>query len=47
MPFLPCVAPAGRESFRAEVIERMVHATRQPDDRGFELFRRVQVFFWK
>ena len=45
VPFLPCVAPADREAFRAEIIERMVQATRQPDGRCFELFRRVHVFF--
>lgn len=47
VPFLPCVAPTDREAFRAEVIERMVQATRQPDGRCFELFRRVQVFLRK
>jgi trans-aconitate methyltransferase len=45
VPFLPCVASPDREAFRAEVIERMVHATRHPDGRCFELFRRVHVFF--
>jgi len=45
VPFLPCVAPSDRKAFRAEVIERMVQATRQPDGQCFELFRRVQVFF--
>ena len=47
VPFLPFVAPADREAFRAEVIERMVQVTRQPDGRCFELFRRVHVFFRK
>jgi trans-aconitate 2-methyltransferase len=47
VPFLPYVAPADRAGFRAEVIERMVQATRQPDGRCFELFRRVHVFFRK
>jgi trans-aconitate methyltransferase len=47
VPFLPCVAPADHEAFRAEVIQGMVTATRQPDGRFFELFRRVQVFFRK
>lgn len=47
VPFLPYVAPADRGSFRAEVIERMVQATRQPDGRCFELFRRIHVFFQK
>jgi trans-aconitate 2-methyltransferase len=47
VPFLPYVASANREAFRAGVIERMVQATRQPDDRCFELFRRVHVFFRK
>jgi trans-aconitate 2-methyltransferase len=45
VPFLPHVVPAGRESFRAEVIGWMVQATRQPDGRCFELFRRVHVSF--
>jgi trans-aconitate 2-methyltransferase len=45
VPFLPCVPPGDRASFRAEVIERMVQATRQPDGPCFELFRRVHVFF--
>ncbi len=45
VPFLPCVAPPDRESFRAEVVERMVQATRQPCGRCFEQFRRVHVFF--
>ncbi len=43
--FLPWVAPPDREAFRAEVIERMVQATRQTDGRCFELFRRAHVFF--
>jgi trans-aconitate methyltransferase len=47
VPFLPCVAPQDREAFRAAVIERMVQATRQPNGRCFELFRRVHVFFRK
>ena len=47
VPFLPCVAPTGRIALRAEPNERMVQATRQPDGRGFELFRRVHVFFRK
>ena len=47
VPFLPWVAPANREAFRAEVIEQMVQSTRQPDGRCFELFRRVQVSFRK
>jgi trans-aconitate 2-methyltransferase len=47
VPFLPCVAPADREAFRAEVIKGMVRATRQPDGRCFEQFRRVHVFFKK
>jgi len=47
VPFLPCVAPSDRKAFRAEVIKRMVQATRQPDGRCFELFRRVHVFFRK
>lgn len=47
VPFLPCVPLPDREAFRAEVIERMVQATRQPDGRSFELCRRVQVFFRK
>jgi trans-aconitate 2-methyltransferase len=47
VPFLPCVAPPDRAAFRAEVIERMVQATGQPDGPCFELFRRVQVFFRK
>jgi trans-aconitate 2-methyltransferase len=47
VPFLPWVAPPDRESFRAEVIERMIQATRQPDNRCFEFFRRVHVFFRK
>jgi len=47
VPFLPWVAPQQREAFRAEVIERMVQATRQPGGRCFELFRRVHVFFRK
>jgi len=47
VPFLPQVAPADHEAFRAEVIERMIQATRQPDGRCFELFRRGHVFFRK
>ncbi len=47
VPFLPWVAPADRDSFRKEVIERMVRATRYPDGRCFELFRRVHVWFRK
>jgi trans-aconitate 2-methyltransferase len=47
VPFLPHVAPAERESFRAQVIERMLQATRHADGRCFELFRRVHVFFRK
>jgi hypothetical protein len=47
VPSLPCGAPTDREAVRAEVIERMVQATRQPDDRCFELFRRVHVCFRK
>jgi trans-aconitate methyltransferase len=47
VPFLPCVAPADREAFRTEVIERMVQATCQPDSQCFELFRRLHVFFRK
>jgi hypothetical protein len=45
--FLPWVAPDDREAFRAEVIDQMVQATRQPDGRFFELFRRVRAFFRK
>jgi trans-aconitate 2-methyltransferase len=47
VPFLPCVAPADRAAFRAEVIERMIRATRQPDGRCFEHFRRIHVFLRK
>jgi trans-aconitate methyltransferase len=47
VPFLPCVTPPDREAFRAEVIERMIQATRQPDGRCFELFSRVHMFFQK
>ncbi len=46
-PFLPYVAAADREAFRAEVIQGMITATRQSDGRFFELFRRVQVFLRK
>ena len=45
VPFLPYVPPPAREAFRAEVVERMLEASRQPDGRCFELFRRVHVFF--
>ncbi len=45
VPFLPWVAPANREAFRAEVIEQMLQTARQPEGRCFELFRRVQVSF--
>jgi len=45
LPFLPWVAPADREAFSAEVIDRMVQATRPPDSRCFELLRRVHLFF--
>jgi hypothetical protein len=45
--FLPCVTMADRENSHTKVIERTVQATRQPDGRGFELFRRVHVFFRK
>jgi hypothetical protein len=37
--------PRGETGIGAEVIKRMVQATRQSDGRCFELFRRVQVFF--
>lgn len=33
---MPRVAPPDREALRAEVIERMVQATRQPESRCFE-----------
>ena len=44
VPFLPWVAPADRDTFRSEVIERMIQATRQPDGHCFETFRRVHLF---
>jgi trans-aconitate methyltransferase len=47
VPFLPHVAPPGREAFRAEVIDQTVQATRQPEDQCFELFRRDHVLFLK
>jgi trans-aconitate 2-methyltransferase len=36
-------APEGRR-FRDMVVERMVEATRQPDGRCFETFRRINVY---
>jgi trans-aconitate methyltransferase len=44
VPFLPAVAEPERDNFRAEVVERMIEATRQADGRCFETFRRVHVF---
>jgi trans-aconitate 2-methyltransferase len=45
VPFLPQVAPCDRAAFRAEVVDRMIRATRQSDGRCFEQFRRVHAFF--
>jgi trans-aconitate methyltransferase len=44
VPFLTCIHEADKQSFRAEVIERMVEATRREDGRCFETFRRVNLY---
>ncbi len=44
VPFLPRVGSSEREAFRAEVVARMIRATRRPDGRCFERFRRIQLF---
>jgi trans-aconitate 2-methyltransferase len=47
VPFLACVAPELRESFRALVVSRMIDETKQPDGRCFETFRRINVLATK
>ena len=43
VPFLVCVAPGTKESFRGFVVRRMIEETRQEDGRCFETFRRINV----
>ncbi len=43
VPFLVCVAPGAKESFRGFVVRRMVEETKQEDGRCFETFRRINV----
>ncbi len=43
VPFLACVAPEARGSFRSFVVSRMVEETKQQDGRCFETFRRINV----
>jgi trans-aconitate methyltransferase len=43
VPFLKCVYPYDRESFRTEVINRMLDTTKQEDNTYFETFRRINV----
>lgn len=41
VPFLPRVPESDRQAFRTLVVEHMVSATRLPDGRCFETFRRI------
>jgi len=43
VPFLAHLPEATRESFRNEVVDRMVDSCRQADGRCFERFRRINV----
>lgn len=43
VPFLKEIVDKDRATFRNAVVERMVQATRQPDGRCFETFRRINI----
>ncbi|MCL2157571.1 MAG: methyltransferase domain-containing protein [Methanobrevibacter sp.] len=43
VPFIKCIPDRQKESFRNEVIDRMIERTKQPDSRCFETFRRIDV----
>jgi len=43
VPFLKHVARPDKQSFRDEVVERMIQTTRQEDGTCFETFRRINV----
>ena len=43
VPFLPRLPDGRKDTFRQEVVDKMVARTRQPDGRCFETFRRINV----
>ncbi len=44
VPFLKCVAPTDKNTFRDFVVERIIQETLQEDGTCFEIFRRVNVY---
>jgi len=44
VPFLKLVDDEKKNSFRDEVVDRMIERTIQNDGRCFETFRRINVF---
>ena len=47
VPFLACVPDIQKSNFREFVVRRMIEETKQPDNRCFETFRRVNVYVKK
>ena len=43
VPFLKVISEKERQAFRDLVVEQMLKRTRQPDNRCFETFRRINV----
>lgn len=44
VPFLKLVDTEDKDKFRNEVIEKMIHSTKQSDGRCFETFRRINIY---
>jgi len=44
VPFLEVIPAKEKQGFRNYVVEKMIQATRQPDGRCFEPFRRINVW---
>jgi len=44
VPFIKYVDEADKQSFRNDVINKMIDRTKQPDGRCFETFRRINVY---